>query len=305
VAEARSVVITGASRGLGFASAARLHARGWHVIAAMRSPEAGLERLRSATGAAAGDPRLTAVRLDLDDAGSITRAAAAITAATGAPHALVHNAAYITVGCVEEVPPQLTEQIFSTNVIGPIRLTRELLPAMRQAGRGRIVVVSSVGGIRGMPTTSLYSATKGAIERWAEALAQEIAPFGLGVSVVSTGIFRTDAYDENHTTTYADRHGPYAPLHAALDRVGRRVTRGARPPERFAVALEKVLAADAPFARHPIGGETRLMLVASRLLPAPAFHSLTRAATGLPRPGALRAHHEPAGGPAGGNADLP
>jgi short-subunit dehydrogenase len=143
------------------------------------------------------------------------------------------------------------------------------------------VVVSSVGGIRGMPTTSLYSATKGAIERWAEALAQEIAAFGLGVTVVSAGVFRTDVYDENYTTSYADPKGPYAPLHAALARTGQRVTRSAKPPEEFAVALEKALAADAPFARRAIGTETRIMTAASRLLPASAFHALTRAATGL------------------------
>ena len=280
-AQARSIVITGASRGLGFASAVRLYTRGWHVVAAMRSPEDGLDRLRAATGAAPGDPRLTAVRLDLTDGNSIVSAAKAVTEATGAPHIVVHNAAFVTVGCVEEVPPHLAEQIFATNVIGPIRLTQELLPAMRQAGRGRIVVVSSVGGIRGMPTTSLYSATKGAIERWAEALAQEIAPFGLGVTVVSAGVYRTDVYDENYTTTHADLTGPYAPLHAALARTGQRVTRSAKPPEEFAVALEKALAVDAPFARRAIGTETRVMLAASRLLPASAFHALTRAATGL------------------------
>jgi NAD(P)-dependent dehydrogenase (short-subunit alcohol dehydrogenase family) len=247
----------------------------------MRSPEDGLDRLRAATGAAPGDPRLTAVRLDLTDGNSIVSAAKAVTEATGAPHIVVHNAAFVTVGCVEEVPPHLAEQIFATNVIGPIRLTQELLPAMRQAGRGRIVVISSVGGIRGMPTTSLYSATKGAIERWAEALAQEIAPFGLGVTVVSAGVYRTDVYDENYTTTHADLTGPYAPLHAALARTGQRVTQSAKPPEEFAVALEKALAVDAPFARRAIGTETRVMLAASRLLPASAFHALTRAATGL------------------------
>jgi NAD(P)-dependent dehydrogenase (short-subunit alcohol dehydrogenase family) len=288
VADPPSVVITGASRGLGFASATRLYARGWHVVAAMRSPDAGLDRLRAATGAAPGDPRLTAVRLDLDDAASIARAGKAIIEAAGPPRVLVHNAAYITVGCVEEVPSHLIEQIFSTNVIGPIRLTRELLPAMRQAGQGRIVVVSSVGAIRGMPATSLYSATKGAIERWAEALAHEIAPFGLGVTVLSTGTFRTDVYDENFTTSYADRQGPYAPHHTGLDRAGERVIRSAKPPEQFARALEKALDKDAPFARHAIGGEARIMLMASRLLPVAAFHWLTRAATGLPRPHALR-----------------
>ena len=291
MADTRSIVITGASRGLGFASAAHLYARGWHVVAAMRSPDAGLQRLRSATGAEPGDPRLTAVPLDLDDAASIASAGKAVTEAVGAPWAVMHNAAYITVGCVEEVPSHLIEQVFSTNVFGPIRLTRELLPAMRQAGRGRIVVVSSVGGIRGMPAISLYSASKGAIERWAEALAHEIAPFGLGVTVLSTGVFRTDIYDENFTTSHADRQGPYAPHHAGLDRAGERVTRSAKPPERFAAALEKALEKDAPFARRAIGTETRMMLMASRLLPASAFHSLTRTATGLPRRHALRPQH--------------
>jgi NAD(P)-dependent dehydrogenase (short-subunit alcohol dehydrogenase family) len=290
VADRRSVVITGASRGLGLASAARLHARGWHVVAAMRSPDTGMERLRSVTGAAPGDPSLTAVTLDLSDTSSIVSAAKSITEAVGAPHVVVHNAAFVAVGFVEEMPSHVAEQIFTTNVIGPIRLTRELLPAMRRAGRGRIVVVSSVGAIRGMPAISIYSASKGAIERWAEALAHEIAPFGLGVTVLSTGTFRTDVYDENYTMHYADRQGPYAPHHAGLDRAGERVIRSAKPPERFAAALEKALENEAPFARHAIGADARIMLVASRLLPAGAFQSAARLATGLPRPRALRPH---------------
>jgi len=161
---------------------------------------------------------------------------------------------------------------------------------MRRAGRGRIVVVSSVGAIRGMPAISIYSASKGAIERWAEALAHEIAPFGLGVTVLSAGTFRTDVYDENYTRHYADRQGPYAPHHAGLDRAGERVIRSAKPPERFAAALEKALEKDAPFARHAVGADARMMLVASRLLPTAAFQSAARLATGLPRPRALRPH---------------
>jgi NAD(P)-dependent dehydrogenase (short-subunit alcohol dehydrogenase family) len=290
MADRRSVVITGASRGLGLASAARLYARGWHVVAAMRSPDAGLQRLRSVTGAAPGDPGLTAVTLDLTDPSSIVSAAKSITEAVGAPHVVVHNAAFVAVGFVEEMPSHVAEQIFTTNVIGPIRLTSELLPAMRRAGRGRIVVVSSVGAIRGMPAISIYSASKGAIERWAEALAHEIAPFGLGVTVLSTGTFRTDVYDENYTMHYADKQGPYAPHHAGLDRAGERVIRSAKPPERFAAALEKALERDAPFARHAIGADARIMLVASRLLPAGAFQSAARLATGLPRPRVLRPH---------------
>src|SRR5215831_8742590 len=217
--EPRSVVITGASRGLGLASATHLYKLGWRVVGAMRSPDAGLERLRAATGAAAGDPRLVGVRLDLDDPASITAAAGAIGQAVGAPDALVHNAGIAAVGCVEDMPFEVWEQLFRTNLFGPVRLTKALLPSMRAAGRGRIVVVSSQGGIRGMPSISAYSAAKGALERWAEAFAEEIAPFGLGVTILVAGMFNTDILTE--TPHYGDLNGPYAAHYAGIERTGR------------------------------------------------------------------------------------
>src|SRR5262249_17971764 len=152
----RSVVVTGASRGLGLAAAAHLHGAGWHVLAAMRSPDEGLERLRAATGAASDDPRLVPICLDLDDPSSIANAAGTIREAVGAPDGLVHNAGVAGVGCLEELPMSVWEQIFSTNFFGPVRLTKELLPSMRAAGRGRIVMVSSQGAIRGMPAIGAY-----------------------------------------------------------------------------------------------------------------------------------------------------
>src|SRR5215831_12427698 len=209
MSNARSVVITGASRGLGLASAVHLHRRGWHVVAAMRSPTEGMERIRAATGASAEDDRLTAVRLDLNDPESITAAGVQIQRMVGAPFGLVHNAAFVSVGCVEELPPEVLEQIFTTNFLGAVRLTRALLPSMRAAGSGRIVVMSSEGAIHGMPAISAYSASKGALERWAEALALEITPFGIGVSVLVTGTHRTDVLDHEFTHSYGDPDGPY------------------------------------------------------------------------------------------------
>jgi NAD(P)-dependent dehydrogenase (short-subunit alcohol dehydrogenase family) len=285
--EPRSVVITGASRGLGFASAAYLHRQGWHVLAAMRSPEAGMVRLREATGAEPDDPCLTAVRLDLDDAESITLAAREIETAVGSPDAIVHNAAYMVVGCVEETPASVWRQVLSTNVLGPVQLTQALLPAMRAAGRGRIVVVSSAGGVRGMPTISAYSASKGALERWAEALAQEIAPFGLGVTVLVPGTFKT-SLDE--TFTYADPAGPYGELHARLARAGERILGSVSPPEGFPPGLARALRDRAPFARHPVGGDALALLAGRRLLPDRVFRTLLGKAIGLPRPGSLRDH---------------
>ena len=119
----RSVVITGASRGLGLASAAHLYQQGWHVVGAMRTPDTGLENIRAATGARADDPRLSAVQLDLADAASVRSAAKAIEDLVGAPDALVHNAGIAAVGCVEDVDLDLWQQVFTTNLFGPVALT--------------------------------------------------------------------------------------------------------------------------------------------------------------------------------------
>jgi NAD(P)-dependent dehydrogenase (short-subunit alcohol dehydrogenase family) len=284
--EPRSVVITGASRGLGLAAAIHLYTLGWRVVGAMRSPEVGLERLRAATGAPADDPRLIGVRLDLDDAGSIAVAAREIEKAVGPPNVLVHNAGIAAAGSVEETPPEVWERLFRTNVFGPVRLTQELLPSMRAAGRGRIIVVSSQGAVRGMPSISAYSASKGALERWAEALAAEIAPFGMGVTVLVSGTFKTDILTEQ-TPEYGDHNGPYAVHRDGIHRTGGLAVRLASSPERFASALGKFIDERVPFTRHAVGFDARMLLLASRLLPGRLLHHVIRLAMHLPRHGAL------------------
>jgi NAD(P)-dependent dehydrogenase (short-subunit alcohol dehydrogenase family) len=283
MAEARSVVVTGASRGLGLAAAAHLHRTGWRVLAAMRRPEEGLERLRAATGSALDDARLVPVHLDLDDPRSIASAAVTIREAVGAPYGLVHNAGVAGVGCLEELPMSVWDQIFSTNFFGPVRLTKELLPSMRAAGRGRIVMVSSQGAIRGMPAIGAYSAAKGALERWAESLSQEVAPFGLGVTVLVAGTFKTDIL--TLTPTYADAGGPYAKHHEALEATGRRYLRFAASPDRFAPAVERAVAERRPFARHGVGIDAQLLLLGNRLLPSSLLQRVLGRAIGIPRPG--------------------
>jgi NAD(P)-dependent dehydrogenase (short-subunit alcohol dehydrogenase family) len=230
---------------------------------------------------------LIGVRLDLDDPASIVAAARAIEEAVGAPDALVHNAGIAAVGCVEEMPFDACERLFRTNLFGPMRLTQELLPSMRTAGRGRIVVISSQGGIRGMPSISAYSAAKGALERWAEALAEEVAPFGLGVTILVAGMFMTDILTEQ-TPHHGDLSGPYATHYAGIERTGRLMMRLANPPERFAPALARVLDERVPFARHAVGFDARLLLFGSRILPGRLLHHLIRLAMRLPRHGGLR-----------------
>ena len=282
----RTVVITGASRGLGFASATHLYKAGFRVVAAMRSVEAGLERLRSETGATRDDERLLGVKLDLESAESIAGCATEILERVGAPDVLVHNAGVAAAGTFEDMPQSAWSLIFATNLFGPIELTRALLPAMRNRGRGRIIIVSSQGAVRGMPAISAYSASKGAIERWGESLAGEIAPFGLGVSVIVTGTFKTDILVQ--TADYRNYTGPYAKHYIGIDKTGDIVIRAANPPERFARVLAKTIDSEAPFSRHAAGIDAIMLLLMSRLLPGWMLHLVVCFAMRLPRPGALR-----------------
>lgn len=279
----RSVVVTGASRGLGLATAAHLYRTGWTVVAAMRSPDTAMESLRRAAGASTDDPRLIPIRLDVEDAESVTAAAKEILATIGAPDGVVHNAGITAVGTIEEMPLDAWEQIVSTNFLGPVRLTAALLPSMREAGRGRIVMVSSESAILGMPGVGAYGASKSALERWAETLSQEIAPFGLGVTVLVTGTFKTDILEQTHN--YGDRfgNGPYAPLHEALETRGRAFTRIAANPRRFAPAVTRALDDSGAFRRRAVGPDAKLLVLGRRVLPVRVLQRVIALALGLPR----------------------
>jgi NAD(P)-dependent dehydrogenase (short-subunit alcohol dehydrogenase family) len=288
MAEPRTVVITGASRGLGFASVVRLYREGWRVVAAMRSPDRGIPLLREATGAGADDDRLIGVQLDLLDAGSISAAAKAIGEAVGAPYALVHNAGISAAGMVEETDITLWQNMFATSVLGPVELTQALLPSMRAAGEGRIVLVSSAAGVRGQPGTAPYSAAKGALERWGESMAVEIAPFGLGVTIVVAGTYDTDIITDAGTTDDRNFDGPYARLHNTMNTRGRFAVSFARPPERFTDGLLKALNDRGPFRRRGVGPDASMLLASSRILPASGMHHMSRIVLGIPRQGSMR-----------------
>lgn len=288
MAEPRSVVVTGASRGLGFASAIRLYRDGWRVVAAMRTPDRGMPLLREATGAAEDDDRLIGVQLDLLDTGSIAAAAKAIEEAVGAPYALVHNAGISAAGMVEETDMALWQNLFATSVLGPVALTQALLPSMRAAGQGRIVLVSSAAGVRGQPATAPYSAAKGALERWGESMACEIAPFGLGVTVLVAGTYDTAIITDAGTTDDRNFGGPYARLHNTMNSRGRFAMKFARPPERFTGGLVKALADTGSFRRRGVGPDASMLLASNRILPAAGMHQMSRIILGIPRYGSMR-----------------
>ena len=286
--EPRTVVITGASRGLGFASTVRLHREGWRVVAAMRTPDRGMPLLREATGAGEANDRLIGVQLDLTDTASISAAAKAIEEAVGAPYALVHNAGISAAGMVEETDMALWQKMFATHVMGPVALTQALLPSMRAAGEGRIVLVASTAGVRGQPATAPYSASKGAMERWGESMACEIAPFGLGVTVLVTGTYDTDIITDAGAIDDRNFDGPYARLHNTMNTRGRFAMRFARAPERFTDGLLKALDDRGPFRRRGVGPDASMLLASNRILPASGMHHMSRIVLGIPSQGSMR-----------------
>ena len=228
------------------------------------------------------------MQLDLLDTASIAAAAKAIEEAVGAPYALVHNAGISAAGMVEETDMALWQKMFATSVLGPVALTQALLPSMRAAGEGRIVLVSSAAGVRGQPGTAPYSAAKGAVERWGESMACEIAPFGLGVTVLVAGTYDTEIITDAGTTDDRNFDGPYARLHNTMNTRGRFAVSFARPPERFTDGLLKALDDQGPFRRRGVGPDASMLLTFNRILPSSGMHHMSRIVLGIPRQGSMR-----------------
>ncbi|MCL4187102.1 MAG: SDR family NAD(P)-dependent oxidoreductase [Rhodobacteraceae bacterium] len=182
----RTWLVTGASGGLGAAIAAEALARGERVVLGARS----VERCRDVAAAAGG--AALCLRLDMADAGSIATATARIAEWAPRVDILVNNAGRGLHGAVEEVSDAEARALFEVNLFGLLTLTRALLPAMREARSGHVINIGSVAGMSGDAGTGLYSATKFALAGLSEAMRAELAPLGIGVTLVEPGPFRTE-----------------------------------------------------------------------------------------------------------------
>lgn len=182
-------LITGANRGLGLAIARAALDGGDQVVATARAPIQITEALPGREGA------LRAVKLDFTEPSTVGSAVDEAIRAFGRIDVLVNNAGYGQLGAFEEVGPEAVARQFATNVFGVFDVTRSVLPVMRRQRSGHIFTVSSIAGIEGGAGSSIYSATKHAVSGWSESLAQEVAPFGIHVTCLYPGRFRTDFLD--------------------------------------------------------------------------------------------------------------
>jgi len=184
MSEMRSILITGASSGIGWAAAVRMKARGWRVLATARQ-KADLERLERDAG-------VEALALELSDSHSIAACAeAALERTGGRVDALFNNGAYGQVGAVEDLTPEVLRRQLDVNLIGTHDLTRRIIPSMRANRSGRIVQCSSVLGFVAGPYRGAYCASKYALEGLSDAMRLELAGSGINIVLIEPGPIRT------------------------------------------------------------------------------------------------------------------
>lgn len=196
--------ITGASRGIGLQIAKAALDAGDSVVATGRNPQQFRQHFESY------GERALCLALDVANAAQVRGTVAEAIAALGRIDVLVNNAGYGQLGNFEEITPEDIEQQFATNVFGLMNVTREVLPVMRKQRAGRLFNLSSVGGVAGFSGASVYCATKFAVEGFSASLAQEVEPFGIQVTTIEPGFFRTDFLDDSSVRYGAPAIADYA-----------------------------------------------------------------------------------------------
>ena len=244
------VLITGASSGIGHATARRFAARGWRVWASMRHPEKG-EALR--LEARERGWNLYTPALDVTDDGSVSRAVAELLAATGDRiDLLVNNAGYYALGACEDTTPGELRAQLETNLIGVHRVTRAVLPAMRGRRAGRVMVIGSLSGLVALPVLGAYQASKWAVEAWAETLRYELRPFGVEVVLLEPGPFQTNLHvNERPATSSQDPTSVYNGLMAQYRRQSEGLRRASLP--LLVDTIERAATVARPRLRWPVG----------------------------------------------------
>lgn len=260
------VLITGASAGIGQACAEQLDARGWTVVGASR---------RGTVSGSWGS-----ITMDVDSDESVAAGIEKVVGDHGRLDALVACAGWGLAGAAETTPLSQAKEQLETNFWGAVRVVDGALPIMRAQGSGRIVLMSSIGGIVGIPFQAFYTASKFAMEGYGEALAYEVAPFSIHVTLVEPGNVRTD-----FTANRRDIRTPGDPYDEAAAKAIRKMEEDEAkgvPPADVARVVERVLRARRPPRRASVGKvDERIGIMAKRLLPYRLFEKGAKGSLGV------------------------
>jgi short-subunit dehydrogenase len=278
--KSRPVLITGCSTGIGRATAERLAGEGYNVHATAR-------RIESIADCA--ERGMKTHPLDVTDEGSMEAAVAEVEK-DGPVGALINNAGYSQSGAIETIPMSSVRRQFETNVFGLIRMCQLVLPGMREAGSGRIVNLSSMGGKLTFPGGGIYHATKHAVEALSDALRFEVSGFGVDVVVIEPGLIVTEfAETANASIGEVEEHGPYAKFNENVGKVTANAYKGPMArfgagPEAVAGKIAKALTARRPSTRYKVTTSARAMMGMRRLMTDRMWDRMVRSQYPPPRP---------------------
>jgi NAD(P)-dependent dehydrogenase (short-subunit alcohol dehydrogenase family) len=269
-----SVLITGASTGLGRECALYLAERGFRVYATMRDFD---RRDSLEEDARKRSVQLRILRLDVTDGASIDEALKTVLSESGGVYGLINNAAVGLRGYLEDLTDAEIRQVFDANVLGTMALTRAVLPHMRRARRGRILLISSVGGRIGSLSVSAYCASKFALEGFGESLSMEVAPLGVHVSLIEPGIIKTERWSSNRSIA-AGALNPQSPYYDWFRQAEREadklVQSSTTTPADVAATVHRALTVARPRLRYMVGWRARLAVAARRFLPGELFERI-------------------------------
>jgi NADP-dependent 3-hydroxy acid dehydrogenase YdfG len=225
----KTILITGASSGIGHSTATYFQAKGWNVVATMRNPQD--------VGDLAGLENVHVVRLDVTDSTSIALAVTEAIERFGDIDVLLNNAGYGAYGALEAFTMDRLRRQFDTNVIGLLEVTKNVLPHMRRNRSGTIINVSSIGGQITFPLGTLYHGTKFAVEGISEALHYELEPIGIRVRIIEPGMIRTNFGGSSFDFATDDDLPDYAPTAAAMRSVFGKLAASVSSPDVVAACI--------------------------------------------------------------------
>jgi NAD(P)-dependent dehydrogenase (short-subunit alcohol dehydrogenase family) len=270
-----AVLVTGASSGLGLETALHLAGRGFRVFASMRdsASRAALDAECARRGL-----EIEVLRLDVTDGDRVREAVAAVVERAGGIFGLVNNAGIQLRGYFEDLSEDEIARVFETNVFGAMAVTRAALPHLRAAGRGRIVMVTSMGARLASPACSAYCSSKAALEGFTESLALEMRLFGVQVAMIEPGLVNTERFwgpNRGVARGAGDPASPYYRWFQRLEELSDGLV-GAAPnrPADVARAVHRALTASRPRLRYVVGRRARLLLRLRAYLPGESFERI-------------------------------
>jgi len=264
----KTVIITGASSGIGLETALTFFEKGWNVVATMRNPESRKTKLH--------EKKMDLQHLDVTDKESIKKVIQYALDKYSRIDVLVNNAGYAVRGPFELSEPAQVKTQFDTNVLGLMDICRTIIPIFHKQKEGTIINVASVGGRATIPFYSIYNSSKFAVEGFSEALHFELRPFHIKVKIIEPGFIRTDFYDRSMVETQNKIKNDYSEMYEKSLKRAEAMSTSASHPIVIAKLIYKAACSRGYKLRYHAGKSAGLVLFLRKILPDRLFFILIR-----------------------------